>query len=299
MTAGGGGERSRGELDPDPLPLRPRGPTELVDASVELLRGRFPLYFGLAALILAPVRVAGYFSAHSWAEAEGAEALLLLRFILLNVLLPAFVPAVITALVIVIVHGQLLGRNIAPGAAAHTALRRLPALLALLIVMALITALVVVVPILLTAVVPFCLPLVPLSFGAVVWLYFKLYLATPALMLESLGPVAAMRRSFELTAGGFLRWLGTVVLAGLLAALVSGLAQVGDDTWVRDEVLGATGLSHAMFALLYLPISTILTAIPTAFVAVVATAFYLDARMRREGFDLVLRLERATQVGAS
>lgn len=285
----GGGARSAAALDSAPLPLRPRGVGELLDAAVELLRERFGVHLVLAALILAPARVANYYVLDAGVLDGELTVRGVLTFFGLTIGLPLLVQNLVTAVVILIVHAQLLGRGRGAGEALAGALRRLPALLALLFLMGLVFFGGVLLPVVAAVL---CFPLAPLVVFALVVLGWKLYLATPALMLEGLGPLAAIRRSARLQTGGPWRWLGVFLLSWTLAVFFSGLAQFADDPALRAPVLETLGLTRRAFDPLYLVLSTLLNAIGVSFTAVVATTFYVDARMRREAFDLELRLER-------
>jgi hypothetical protein len=46
------------------------------------------------------------------------------------------------------------------------------------------------------------------------------------------------------------------------------------------------------FDVIFIPISSVFAGLATAIVAVATTAFYLDNRIRTEGLDLRMRLER-------
>ena len=53
-----------------------------------------------------------------------------------------------------------------------------------------------------------------------------------------------------------------------------------------------SGLSAVTFAIAELIVVPLLLGIATAFGAVVLTVFYLDTRVRSEGFDLTMQFER-------
>src|SRR5690606_27253040 len=120
-----------------------------------------------------------------------------------------------------------------------------------------------------------CPPLVIALLGGGIYLTFRIYLATPALMLEGLGPIEAVRRSFELTRRGFVRWVAVYVLTMILVGFFTGLSQLGDDPTFRREILSLLGTERALFDAVYLPLSILLQGIGLAFAAVVTTAFYL------------------------
>lgn len=102
---------------------------------------------------------------------------------------------------------------------------------------------------------------------------------TPAVVIERLGPVAAMRRSWRLrrprlgaTVGAvFVTWLFATVVSFILSAVASliGAALGGPFEWV------SVGIGDLLGQLVALP-----------FAATVATLLYFDGRIRSEGLDL-------------
>jgi hypothetical protein len=113
-------------------------------------------------------------------------------------------------------------------------------------------------------------------------LFMALFVAVaPAIVIEELGPIQGMRRSWRLVRRRIWSVLGIALLAGFLAnvlgqvlgfvptiiALIIGL----EWAW---PLLAAGGILSAL--------------ITTPFVAIVATLLYFDGRIRQEGFDLQL-----------
>lgn len=106
------------------------------------------------------------------------------------------------------------------------------------------------------------------------------YLAVPILLVERLGPIAAIRRSVELVRPQLLRVVGLVFLATVLVMVVGG------------------ALGFAAFPLLLVggriaqvgtAILTVLTYVITVpFEANVALLLYVDARVRAEGLDVAV-----------
>jgi hypothetical protein len=102
---------------------------------------------------------------------------------------------------------------------------------------------------------------------------------TPAIMVEEVGPIKAMRRSFALVRPRFWPVVGIALVSGIMA-------------WTLSSILGtpfnfaaqAIGL-HWGFILLAVG-SIVPTLVTAPFVAIVATLVYFDARIRYEGFDL-------------
>jgi hypothetical protein len=122
-----------------------------------------------------------------------------------------------------------------------------------------------------------------------VWLWTVWYVAIPALLVEGVGPVAALGRSFQLVKQrfwpvlgvGFLAWLISQVVVQLLGFVVGIVAVVPAamdmaETGVFDgSVFGASVLA-----------STVASIVTVPFLAAVAVAVYFDLRVRYEGFDL-------------
>jgi hypothetical protein len=125
--------------------------------------------------------------------------------------------------------------------------------------------------------------------GAVLsaYLYVRLSLAAPALVLERAGVVTALRRSGVLARGSWWRLFGillvTVILTGILTAIislpislvtlaVSGGATGGTAFLVAQQV--ASGLASVVVA---------------PFSAGVRALLYVDRRMRAEGLDVALQ----------
>jgi hypothetical protein len=110
--------------------------------------------------------------------------------------------------------------------------------------------------------------------------------AVPALILEGVGVTAAMGRSFTLTKTHFWRVLGLYVAAHLLGFIVNiGLA-VGLAAGFRHGDSATTLVISQGIA------SAIATVLTTPFVATAIVACYFDLRIRDEGFDIQLMLQR-------
>jgi MFS family permease len=103
----------------------------------------------------------------------------------------------------------------------------------------------------------------------------------PAVVMEGLGPVRAMRRSWRLVQPRFWVVLGIGILSGIVAYV---LAQIV----ATPFSLGAAGIGYGIGWPLLALGSIIPALITTPFLAIVATLVYFDARMRHEAFDLEL-----------
>jgi len=117
------------------------------------------------------------------------------------------------------------------------------------------------------------------------WIGTKLLLAPCAIAIEGLGPFRAIRRSWQLTRGLFWRLLGINLLASVIISLASSTVGTvftfaGSLLSLQDAdlaFLAMTTLSTLASTMLSLPLMNAVTAL-----------LYIDARIRREGFDLQL-----------
>jgi hypothetical protein len=111
-------------------------------------------------------------------------------------------------------------------------------------------------------------------------LLFALYTAvTPAMMIEDLGPIEGMRRSWRLLKPRMWGVLGIAVLARLIAGFLGNILGVAPTALAT--LLGGS------FAWLFVAAGSVLSSLVSApVIAIVATLLYFDGRIRTEGFDL-------------
>ncbi|HEU5418685.1 MAG TPA: hypothetical protein VFV41_13435 [Streptosporangiaceae bacterium] len=135
-------------------------------------------------------------------------------------------------------------------------------------------------------------------FAGEILLYTRLVLATPVLILERLRPVAALRRSWQLSARTFWRLFGILLLTGILVyiativveipftvlryALSGGLSNLGAAPSAASVIVGGVG-------------GIVAAAITRPVIAGVVALLYIDMRMRKEGLDLALRSAAGSQ----
>lgn len=101
----------------------------------------------------------------------------------------------------------------------------------------------------------------------------------PAIAVEGLGPVRAMRRSARLVRPRLFPVLGIAVLSGLLASVIGSV--LGG---VPSTLAFVVGLRWGW---ILLAVGNILSGlVSTPLVAIVATLVYFDGRIRQEGLDL-------------
>ena len=176
----------------------------------------------------------------------------------------------VVGLVTQLVYGHLQGRRATALDSLAVASRRAPALLGLAFLVQFGTTLGTV-----------CCLLPGL---AVAWLTA---VAPAALVLEGLGPIAALLRSARLMRDALPRWLGVVVLQFLLVLPLTLSAGLVEQYSVELEGAAGPGLvlAETLARVVFYSLATCLT-------SVVLTVLYIDGRVRAEGFDLVMRFER-------
>jgi hypothetical protein len=160
-----------------------------------------------------------------------------------------------------------LGEEVGWRSSLQYALRRLPALVVLSIASAILTGL------------GFVFCIVP---G--IYLVGAFYVAVPVLLVEGSGPFRSLGRSRELVRGRWWGTFGVAVVGFLLVSIVSaalsgvivGLAFANP---ARNTV---SGFALNTFA------ATLGSMISTPAAAAFATVLYIDLRVRKEGFDLLL-----------
>ena len=142
-----------------------------------------------------------------------------------------------------------------------------------------------------------------LAGGAVLyaWLGTKLYLAPPAIVLEGIGPIRAISRSWTLTRGRFWPTFGVVILLFLItnvaASLISSILSMFLPMLMGVLVpLGAAGEDITAVAVVGIVASVLvfvltfaIASIMTIVIGAGSTLCYIDARMRVEGIDLRMR----------
>ena len=127
------------------------------------------------------------------------------------------------------------------------------------------------------------------------FVFTKISMAGPAIVLEGHTVLAGLRRSFALTKGAaFWRILGITLVAAILAGLAGWLLGLPFSIigTVIAALSGRDSESGQMIVTFVSHLSALLTgAITTPFVAAVTGLLYIDRRMRLEALDVVLLRE--------
>ena len=114
-----------------------------------------------------------------------------------------------------------------------------------------------------------------------------LFVATaPAIVIEGLGPVAGMRRSWRLVRQRFWPVLGTALLGGLMVTIMAGIVAA-----LPEEIVAAIADSHAG-AVSDAILGTCTQAFSWSVAATMATLIYFNQRIRFEGLDLQVMAAR-------
>jgi hypothetical protein len=121
---------------------------------------------------------------------------------------------------------------------------------------------------------------------AIVYAYVKLAVASPALVMEGIGVIGSLKRSWALVRRSWWRVLGILVLAAIITSLLTTVVTI-PITLVATLV---SGFSESLIpTVLASGVATLVAGIITLpFSAAVTGLLYIDLRMRREALDIEL-----------
>jgi hypothetical protein len=264
------------------LDLGPRSLGEVLDLSLEIFRSRFGIFVGLSTLLWIPVRLAQPFiGLHTWTQNGTADPSIgfLFSFLFSN-LSTWIVAALVNAFAAILVAARFESRVLPAMEALRGALARAFALLTITFLSGILTT---------AGAACVCLLCAP---G--IYLAYKLCLAPVVCVVEGAGVAESFSRSFELMRDRFLPWAGMVTVTLLLTLPLSSIGAVTDDPNLRDVMLRELGISGTLFDWAAVPFTSLFLGVATAFHGVIGAVWYFDCRARREGVDLVARLERSS-----
>jgi hypothetical protein len=306
------------EVKPGVIPLRPLGVGEILDGAVSTLRTHWRTVLGITITVSVVSEIGNILTTRHLLpepteldpDADPEVALRQLGEALQSNLLPLALGVIITlvgtlfttALLTMVISRAVLGQPVTFSEAWRDARPRLLQLLGLTLVVPLLAMGIVTVAL---------LPGTLLGGGAgatlsvlaglaslviVLWLMIRFALASPALMLERQGVLAALRRSAKLVEGAWWRTFGILALTllitfvvslvigvpfGLIAVAVqeSGFAALTEGSANTDgwPYLIVSGIGSMIALAVTYPIS-----------AGVTVLLYIDQRIRREALDLEL-----------
>jgi hypothetical protein len=273
---GGYQQPKAGDTRTGPLPLHPMSVGDVLDGAFKLLKANARTVLLVVASVVVPLQLLSAFALReqvspgllnvlrdpTLAESQSTFSLGDAATSGVTVLLGLITAPLIAGAVSRVCAASYLGHPIGPADALKATLKRLPALLAVSFLVFVVQA------------IGFVLCILP---GIAVTVLYSA--VTPALMIEEIGPIAAMRRSWRLLKPRFWPVLGIVALAWLIASFIGNL--LGGIPSAVGTIFGGT------FAWLWVGVGAVLASIVSApITAIVDTLLYFDGRIRHEGFDL-------------
>ncbi len=233
----------------------------------------------------------------------GSLFAVLVPLALVTVVLSVVLNAALTGMLSAVIGRGVLGRKTSLGEAWRAG--RIGAVAGATVLLFLL-GVAVVVPVVLAVVVLALLHLTPVAvilgvLGGIACVVFeillviRLSLTLPAVVLERISPVQAIKRSWYLTNGSFWRLFGILLLTAIIVGIAADVLAI--PFTVLEVVIGggSAGLfgvaaTTSVAALIVGAIGSILaTTVTRPISAGVNVLLYVDLRMRREGLDLTLR----------
>jgi hypothetical protein len=271
------------------VPLRPLGLGEILDGAFTLIR-RYPrvtlglsaliasISSGLSLLINLTLGNLPNFDPNGVDTGTGIGDGLATGFTgpsLIASVLSAILTFILVGMLTVVMGEAILGRQIT---ARETWARIRPRFFGLLWVS------------FLAAVLPYLGLIGLIVFGVFLW--GKLALAVPAYVLEGVGPIEALKRSWRLVRGSFWRVWGIRALTGLIVGVIAFLLVVpffiGAVATTGLFTGGTPSGTPVGFLLLTILGSIVATTITAPLTAGVLVLLYVDRRMRAEALDVAL-----------
>lgn len=299
---------------PGIVPLRPLGIGELLDGALGLIRSNPRTVLGLAAAISAISAIlqtiglwaslallggtSDLFDPYATDPAEVSALQIAASSLaqLLPALAAAFLQVIASGLFIVLVAAAVVGRRLDASQTWSLLKPRLWPLIGLTLFLALLVLLVIAVGVGVIAVLAVTLgvwailPGIVLGVGLLVLsvlAYVRWAVAAPVLVIEGLGPLAALNRSWRLVKGSSWRTLGILLLATIIAQLLVTIITVPIS--VAASVIGVVAGGSSVPIILATGLATLIAGILTLpFTAAVTGLLYTDLRMRREALDIRL-----------
>ncbi|MGH3565132.1 MAG: hypothetical protein ACRDRH_03680 [Pseudonocardia sp.] len=312
---------------PGVIPLRPLGVGEIVDSAIAYIRANPAATLGISAVVVTITQLLQLPAQYLYLDGlqglaansdqvpsldDTTEAISGgLTIGVLGGFLSAIVVTLLTGLLIVVLNSAVLGRKLSLGEAWATTRPRLAGLLGLTLLTGLLIAAVVFigfVPVALAVVagaptgitVTLGLVLIPAGLCLAVFLWVSWSMVTPAYMLEGIPVRAVFGRSYRLVGPQWWRVFGILLLATLLATVISAILAVPFSfagAALQEIVSGDDLVGPGLISLGIGAVGTILASTLSApFSAGVTGLLYFDQRIRREALDI--ELARAAQPGS-
>jgi hypothetical protein len=311
---------------PGVIPLAPLGVDHVIGGAFATMRryakplfGTAAVAYGLLAVVTAVAAALAYLANRDHFDAlyepgarfswdDGRPILVSFGLVwLLAMLASLAVNSYIQAACAATLHEAVLGRPATFGAVWRKAWSRTPSVMAVTLILALILLLpAAVFALLFVSLLLLLLTQLVIPFGLVfllllvvtplaAWLYVLFAFAPAAVVLETAGPLTALRRSARLVRGAWWRTFGISLLAGLVVVVVSLAIRLplqfatptpppmnpGDpaSAYLLDQLRSQFGL----YAVLGLAGTFLTQLAATVFLPLVTALLYIDRRIRKEG----------------
>lgn len=290
---------------PGIIVLRPLGFGEILDGGIKALRHNPKVMLGLNSLIVLVSQVVlfglGYdyfsmmFNLDALDESSFRPGAIIAFFA--GAVVASLILTATSAVTAVSVGRSIIGERIPVGDAWKAAWKRTPTVLLMTLIMiggaTLGYAIVLVPAALLIAVSPgigiALMLLLGLGFVlAALFLAVKFGIAIPAAVLEKLGPIAALKRSWRLTVGRFWPIAGILLVASIITGIIQNVVTLPVMVIVPLGAILSPGATEVLFIVSIALASFLGVLISVVFVGGITAIVYTDQRMRREGFDLTL-----------
>jgi hypothetical protein len=258
-----------------PLQLRPRSTTEIIDAAVSLLRQHYVELVTATALFTVPLfifnviigsqtGVQGTIGTTPFTVAPQAAMFpaRLLPWFFLMMLVAFLLGPLASATTVVIVSDNYLGREVTIAGALARAINRIWTVFFTGLLQGFLIGL---------GFIAFIIP----GFFCIAWFFS----AVNIVMVEGKGPTEALGRGRFLAKDSVGRILGTLLLCGIVVAVITALANA--------IIFALVGTVHASSQVAVV-LSNLVNIAIYPFFTVVTTVLYFDLRIRKEGLDLEL-----------
>lgn len=288
------GEAQRAEPNAALAPaieLVPRTSGRILDTAVDIARERFGLYVAVASALWFIARALQPF-VHRYTQFDPAatnvsvqDGLVSMGVTLVNLVVVVVVQSLATMLIAILAWPVVLGLPVDLPGSVWKSLRKLPGVLLIQLVQGMAVGV---------------LAVCTCGLGWL-WMQWKFSLTVIAYVIEPGGLGSAITRSFQLTGRdslgwpafvSFLRWLAVFATAFLASFFFSSLSAIDDSPFqIRAAVMDRIAAPVWAIDVGLVLITTLLNGVATAITSVAMIAYYVDCRVRRDGWDLELRLK--------
>jgi len=256
--------------------------SEILDRAIRIYRAKFFPLLGIVAVMLVPEGILRFVAAVLWGDTPAVNNLLSIIF-----------QNLATLALIVAISNTNQGKDFAINSSYSEGSKRFWSVIGANFLMGMTIGLPMIA-------IGFCLATIaPLGWvGIILALPFIIFVSTrwslssSVIVLEQARAMDGLRRSWELTKDFFWRVLGTSFLASMLSVFLTTLPY-----YMLNFILESTGASYQVIELASVVLEQTSLVLVLPFTAAVQVLIYYDLRIRKEGFDLILRAETGNQDG--